>query len=186
MVVSGNPVQVWNSDIAFTGTNDLDLGTGSVTMNGLANSTNRNVTVGGSTLTIGGIIADGVSGNNGITKAGAGTLALNGANTFTGPVTINQGTVKVGNATALGSNTVPGTVVAAGAALDVGGFATANVATGLSGPINISGTAVGGHGALPIPAHWRNKTRFKELSLSPPTLPWAERADLIFAAAALA
>ena len=148
VVQAGNPTQAWNVDIVFTGTNDLNLGAGAVTMSNLANSTNRVVTVNGSTLTIGGAIADGVNGNNGITKQGAGTLMLAGANTFTGPVTINQGTVKVGDGAALGSNTVPGTVVASGAALDFGGFASANVPSGISAPIKIAGTGVGGHGAL--------------------------------------
>ena len=41
-----------------------------------------------------------------ITKLGAGTLVLNAANTFSGGVTINAGTVQAGNASALGTGAV--------------------------------------------------------------------------------
>lgn len=64
-----------------------------------------NVTVAsGSTATLTGIVSDlGISG--GFTLAGPGTLALEGNNSFTGPVTIAAGTLIAGSATALGSNT---------------------------------------------------------------------------------
>jgi len=44
-----------------------------------------------------------LSGAGGLTKTGAGTLRLSGANTFTGPATIAAGTLVLGNAAALGS-----------------------------------------------------------------------------------
>jgi len=96
IILSNNNLQNWNSDFAFTGTNDLDLGTGAVTMDD-----SRQVTVNGGTLTVGGVIGDG--GNaRGLTKAGAGTLTLNGANTFTGDLTMNAGTLNIDNAAAVG------------------------------------------------------------------------------------
>jgi autotransporter-associated beta strand protein len=60
--------------------------------------------VGGSTsTTFGGVINNG-SGVVGLTKSGAGTLLLTGANGFTGGVTLNGGTLGAGSANALGSS----------------------------------------------------------------------------------
>ena len=81
-------MQNWNGNFTFTGANDLNLGTGAVTPNA-----SRQVTVNGSTLTVGGVIGGGAIN---LTKAGAGTLKLSGANTYTGVTTINAGTISVG------------------------------------------------------------------------------------------
>lgn len=53
------------------------------------------LTVGGNTIA--GVISDG-SGSFGITKTGTGVVALTGMNTFTGNITINQGTLSITNA----------------------------------------------------------------------------------------
>ena len=88
IILSGNPVQNWNSDFTFGSANTtggLNLGTGTVTL-----GATRTVTLASSTygLTVGGII----SGSGfGLTKAGAGTLTLAGANTYSGATTINNG-----------------------------------------------------------------------------------------------
>ena len=95
---TNNNAQNWNGDFTFVGSNTLNLGTGAVAMNAT-----RTVTVDASTLTVGGVI----SGSGfGLTKAGAGTLTLSGANTFTGPVTINSGTLTV--TSAIGNGGVAG------------------------------------------------------------------------------
>ena len=97
---TNNNAQNWNGDFTFNGTNTLNLGTGAVAMNAT-----RTVTVNASTLTVGGVI----SGSGfGLTKAGAGTLTLSGANTFTGPVTINSGTLTV--TSAIGNGGVAGSL----------------------------------------------------------------------------
>ena len=48
-------------------------------------------------------IASEVSGNDGLFKTGPGTLTLTGANTFTGTLTVNGGTLNLGGGTATGS-----------------------------------------------------------------------------------
>jgi autotransporter-associated beta strand protein len=97
---SKNNTQAWNGDFIFTGTHNLNLGTGAVTL-----SANRAVTVNGSTLTVAGVISDGAGGSKALTKAGAGTLALNGTNTFSGGTILSAGTLSAGanSVSALGS-----------------------------------------------------------------------------------
>ena len=97
--ISGNTTisnfgsQNWNSDFTFAGTGALNLSTAGVTLGG-----NRTVTVSASTLTVGGVINDGGNARS-LTKAGAGTMVLSGANTYTGATNINNGTLSIGNAT---------------------------------------------------------------------------------------
>jgi autotransporter-associated beta strand protein len=98
ITLSTNNAQIWNGDFAFGGSNDLNLGTGAVT---LASSLHL-TTNGTATLTVGGTIG---GTGAGLFKEGTGTLSLNGANTFDGGVTIDAGTVRAGNALALGPST---------------------------------------------------------------------------------
>ena len=53
-------------------------------------------------MTVGGVIGDGGAGYA-LTKTGSGTLALAGANTFSGGTTFNAGTIQAGSSTALGT-----------------------------------------------------------------------------------
>jgi len=80
-----NYPQTWNSDITFTGTNDLNLGAGTVTI-----GASRQVTVSANTLTVGGAISAAAFD---LTKAGAGILGF-GSNTvsFDG-LSISAGTL---------------------------------------------------------------------------------------------
>lgn len=61
----------------------------------------------------------------GICKTGTGTLYLNGANTYTGPTNLNNGTTKLGNASALGSSSSIVTMASA-AILDLNGLTITN------------------------------------------------------------
>ena len=111
----------------------MNLGTGAVTLNA-----NPTITVGAGTLTVGGIIANGSG--NALTKAGGGQLTLTGANTFSGGLTINAGTVRLANASAAGGAT-GGTVVVNSTGALVGAGAI-TIAT----PINLAGGELAGNG----------------------------------------
>src|SRR5205823_1579745 len=115
----------------------LNLGSGGVTLGG-----NRQVTVSANTLTAGGAISDSSIGYS-LTKAGSGILVMNGANTISGGLIINAGTVQMGSSTATLPNAVSftgaGTLALAGT---VGGTAfTIPSLSGSAGTINnASGT----------------------------------------------
>jgi fibronectin-binding autotransporter adhesin len=104
VTVSSNPALTLAGDFTFTGTRNLNLGTGAVTLSG-----NRIVTMNGAPVTYageGGILTIGgnVSGTAALTLAGTGRLVLNGTNTFTGNVTINGGTLVVSSDAGLGNS----------------------------------------------------------------------------------
>lgn len=84
-----------------------------------------------------------ISGSPGVgfSKSGTGMLVLGGANTFSGPVTINTGFVKATHGGAFGA-TSAGTSVAAGAALWLNG------AVVLNEPLSLSGKGPGNLGTL--------------------------------------
>ena len=98
ITLSTNNAQNWNGNLIFAGTNDLNLGAGPVTM-----SSSRTVTVTSNNLTVGGVISG--SGFS-LTKAGAGTLTLDGADTYSGGTTLSAGLLNLNNAAALGSGTL--------------------------------------------------------------------------------
>ena len=93
------------------------------------------------------LVVSGAIGDNGsaysLTKAGTGTLILSGTNTFTGGVTVNQGTIKVGNTDTLGTpnTSVTAVIVNSGGAIDLNGI-------GENYGYTIAGTGIGGTGAL--------------------------------------
>lgn len=67
-----------------------------------------------------------------LVKSGTGTLAIFTANTFTGPVTISGGILRMENAAALGT-TAGGTTIATGGTLDTNGLAIGTEALTLTG-----------------------------------------------------
>jgi fibronectin-binding autotransporter adhesin len=102
ITLATNNAQTWNGDFTFTGSNNLNLGTGAVSL-GTTAGTSRTVTVNANTLTVGGVISNGTTANS-LIKSGTGVLNLTGSNTFTGSATINAGTLSVSSLANGGSN----------------------------------------------------------------------------------
>jgi fibronectin-binding autotransporter adhesin len=124
VTLANNP-QTWNGNFAFGGANNLNLGTGAVTLSG-----SSQVTVNTNTLTVGG----GISGPYSLTKAGTGNLTLLGNDSIGGATIITAGTFQLGNSAS--NATVLGNVVDNGVLL----FAAA-------GPQQFAG-AVSGSGGV--------------------------------------
>ena len=95
ITLSTNNAVQWNADFTFNGPNDLNLGTGAVTLNG-----SRTVTLAAGNLTVGGPI--GGTGAS-LTVTGNGGLVLGGANTY------NSGTFILGGSVTATSNSPLGT-----------------------------------------------------------------------------
>ncbi|MFP6658512.1 MAG: LamG-like jellyroll fold domain-containing protein, partial [Pirellulales bacterium] len=92
----------------------------------------------------------------GVVKNGAGTVTFNGANTYTGQTSINNGKLVVGNNGGLGAATAAATddtVINAGASLGIDG----NLTLPADEKINVSGRGVGGNGAIRSEAGSDNK-----------------------------
>jgi autotransporter-associated beta strand protein len=85
--------QIINNAITLGGAQNWNATSGNLTFGGAINNNGNLLTIdGASNTTMNGAI----SGAGGLTKNGAGTLLLNSANTFSGPVTINNGTMTAG------------------------------------------------------------------------------------------
>jgi fibronectin-binding autotransporter adhesin len=90
----------------------------------------------GGSLTISGSIA----GEGNLIKSGADSLSLSGTNTYVGTTQINTGILNANSAGALSTSVV---TIADGASLGIGGGSTITPTF-----INVSGTGVGGNGAI--------------------------------------
>ena len=124
VTLSTNNNQIWNANFSFNGTNDLNLGTGNVTL-----SKDLTVTVNsGSNLTVGGVVSS--TGSTPFTKQGSGTLILSGNNTYTGVTSIFAGTLSVS------------TLANGGAASGIGQSSNAASNLILAGTLRYTGAAV--------------------------------------------
>ncbi|HVW54079.1 MAG TPA: autotransporter outer membrane beta-barrel domain-containing protein [Rhizobiaceae bacterium] len=103
------------------GASILNNGSGALTLGGAVDFdivADNYLTLGGSyggVNTLSGII----SGDGSLTSNGSGTWVLTGANTRTGAITVNGGTLRAGNASAFGTTTG---ITVNGGTLDLGGF----------------------------------------------------------------
>jgi hypothetical protein len=90
-----------------------------------------------------------VSGAGGLSKLGAGTLTLSGANTYTGSTAINEGTLFVTNGSAISDSSA--VTIATGAALALGSNETIASLAG-SGTLSLGGSQLiaGGSGASTV------------------------------------
>lgn len=85
------------------------------------------VTDAATTFAVSGVVSE-TGGSRAFTKAGAGTLILGGANTFTGAVSAGAGVLQMASSTALGSGTV--TLINTGSVLELAnGISVANALT---------------------------------------------------------
>jgi fibronectin-binding autotransporter adhesin len=111
-------------------------GTGKVTNS--AGSTSATLTAGGNntSTTFSGTLVNG-SGTLGLTKTGTGTLALSGANTYSGATTVSVGTLQAGSITAFSGNSA--FTVASSSTLDIKGFS--NTLGSLAGTGKVTNSA---------------------------------------------
>ncbi|MEI6673700.1 MAG: autotransporter-associated beta strand repeat-containing protein, partial [Verrucomicrobiota bacterium] len=120
LVFNGGTLQITGT--ALTGYASGQIGTHPVTLTS-GPTVGLDISDGTNTFTV----SQGLNqGSGGLTKLGAGTLVLGGANTYTGLTTVNAGALRlgVGNAIPVGNAvTVNSTTVGETATLDLGGFA---------------------------------------------------------------
>ncbi|MEI7909492.1 MAG: autotransporter-associated beta strand repeat-containing protein [Verrucomicrobiota bacterium] len=137
LTLSSNNAQAWNSDFRFIGSDDLNLGSGAVTLGG-----NRVIYVSAKTLSVGGDIG----GAYGITKNNGGTLALTGSSSYTGNTIIAQGTLKLGAAGSIASSA--SVTINAGATLDTSAQATYAIPGAQPLALGIDASASGSSGRI--------------------------------------
>ena len=125
VLLSTNNVQNWNGNFVYVGTNDLNLGTGAIT---LGATTTVTVNGGSKILIAGGVI----SGAYGLTKTGNGGLSLNGANTYSGRTTLNAGSLNLNASSSLGT----------GALYQTGGILNVYGSSSISNYFNITAGTV--------------------------------------------
>ncbi len=124
--------QLWNGNFTFRGSNDLNLGTGTVTL-----GTSPSVSVLGGTLTVGGTINDLV---NSLTTVGSGTFSL------------ASQTVQL-NSLSMGS----GSFISTSSSLSLtGNFSDSGTFSNNNGSVILNGTALQTISALSIPEAFNN------------------------------
>ncbi len=99
------------------------------------------VTVAGLDTTKAASITAVVAGSSGLTKEGSGTLSLGAANTFSGTSVVNNGTLRIANASAMGS-TADGTTVNTDGIFDFNSIAMA------AEPITLAGGKLANNGTV--------------------------------------
>jgi autotransporter-associated beta strand protein len=108
--VANTLIRVANTAAADLTIANVNTGTGTQTMGLRLGNANGFFTVEtGRTLVISSIISQLVA-NTGYTKNGPGTISISGANTYTGPVVISDGVLRISNATGLGAATATATI----------------------------------------------------------------------------
>jgi fibronectin-binding autotransporter adhesin len=154
VTLSGNNQQLWTTDLNFVGSNNLNLGTGTVTFSGRSSGSIFNITVNNKTLTVGGPISDGgddYSLNIQTAIFGVGTLVLTGSSTYSGSAIINPGMlVQVANGDSLGSGTEAGApvIIESGSTLDLNGGEAANSLNFNGKQFYVSGAGTNNQGAI--------------------------------------
>ena len=152
ITLATNNAQVWNGNFQYTGTSDLNMGTGIVSLGATPLST-RSVNVTANKLTIGGGIVNGSHSDlptTGLTKAGVGVLELSGSNSYTGPTTVSAGSLLVNGLLQTSAVTVQsgallgGSGVLGSVSVLAGGTFSPGNSPGLlsTGPLSLAGTTL--------------------------------------------
>lgn len=121
LALGGNTLRVESGGLLISGTSATTISGGTLT-GGTSSDSIGEIIVhqnASAALDISAAIADNGTRATSLVKSGTGTLKLSGANTFTGGLYINAGTVQIGNAAALIST---GAVALEGGTLDLNGF----------------------------------------------------------------
>lgn len=131
--LGAGPISFGGGTLQFAGTPD-DISVRSVTFN----SGGATIDTFGSSLTFANPVGN--AGVGGLTKAGAGTLKLNGTNRYSGNTVVSQGTLALGTSTYISNSAA--IVVSSGAVLDT---ATSGVGLALS---SAAGQILAGNGTI--------------------------------------
>ena len=118
-------------------TSGYTLSGGTINLSGTSAAANTLTIDGGSSTAS---ISSVLTGTNGLTKAGTGTLNLSGANTYSGTTAVSAGTLQLGSGTALGTSSMS---ITAGAALDLAGVTMVN-----ANALTVNGTGISNNGVL--------------------------------------
>ena len=144
MVNLNNNALTINGDFTFTGANSLNFGTGAVSLGttpGISRAITVTTNITTNKLTLGGVISNGSTVNS-LTKAGAGTLVLSGANTFTGGTIIRDGGLLQMGVNSVGSvGSITSSALGTGL-LTFGAFTSTTATSGLSSDSAIARTVL--------------------------------------------
>ena len=131
--------QIINNSITLATNQTWYATSNTFTFNGNINNVTHLLTITGSSNSyINGVI----SGTNGLTKTGAGTLTLTASDFYGGLTTVSAGVLKIQHGSALGTTTT-GTTVSSGAALQLQGDIAVDGET-----LTLNGSGILGSGAL--------------------------------------
>jgi autotransporter-associated beta strand protein len=143
VTLSTNNAQVWSGNFTFGGSNALNMGTDAITM-----TSSLTVTTNGSgALTVGPISQSGGSWQ--LTKAGPGTLVLNGANTYNGGTDATAGRLLIEPTSATTSALPTGALSISGGTVQLADNVTAGTASGTSNVV-LTSLSITGTGTLDI------------------------------------
>lgn len=134
-------LQTINNNLTLNGAQNWKAGSGNLLISGTVANGGSLLTAGGANaMTIDGII----SGTGGLKKVDAGMLTLNGANTFSGTLTLSAGTLALGHDSAAGTGGLTidgGTIQASGGARTIGNAVTATANFAIGGSANLTFTS---------------------------------------------
>ncbi len=170
LVINGGTLQV-TASFTLNSNRGIALGPSSGSGTGTIDVTATN------TLTYGGILANNGTGTGGLVQTDTGTLALTGANTYSGGTTINGGTLLVNNATGSGTGTGAVMVASGGTlggtgtvsgAVTVAGGGTVNPGAATVGILTVASADFSGGGSLVIrlPAFGSPGTNYSQLNVT--------------------